>query len=131
MSSETTAIVVSVIAIVIAAVTFFRRGEPVTIQGVTDSLEDAIPLASQLAQVAEIAVQSAEQLKRTGQIQSNDEAFNYALSFVKKWIPATEGIDNEDIIAAINSAVLVASYMADQIPKKPKSMPRVTTTGLL
>lgn len=118
MDANTMTIVVSIIAVLIAAFAVWRSGRPVTLQGVTTELAAAQPLAQELANVATIAVQSAEQLKRTGEIKSNDAAFNYALDFVKKWIPASSGIDNKDIIAAINSAVLVASYLADQIPKK-------------
>src|SRR5688500_8128232 len=104
MSAETTAILVSVIAIVIAAVTFFKRGEPVTIQGVTDSLEAAIPLAREMAEVALTGVRAAEQLKATGRIPDNNAAFDYALQHTQKMFP---DLDRETLTTFIEAAVFL------------------------
>jgi hypothetical protein len=111
MSSETTAIVVSVIAIVIAAVTFFRRGEPVTIQGVTDSLEAAIPLAREMAEVASTGVRASEQLYLTGKI-TKDERFTEAVRYFKTWFP---DLDEDAVIKNIEAAVFLMDQAADKL----------------
>lgn len=108
-----------VVSVIVGIYLFVSRQTPLTAANVTASLESVQPLAQELLTVATIAVNSAEQLKNTGKIDSNDEAFNYALSFVKKWVPAASGIDNADIKAAIESAVLVANFMSEQIKGKP------------
>lgn len=94
----------------------FRRSQAgetvlVTPPSLLEAVERYRPIAVELMEVAQVAVNATEQLKREGKIQSNDVAFNHAIDLVKKWIPDEWEVDNEDVIAAINSAVLVASAL--------------------
>lgn len=118
MSAETLNVILIVLVVLVAVwgvYERYKRGEEVTVTNVVSELKEARPLAEELIAVATIGVQAAEQLKNTGKLPNNDAAFDYALDFVKKWIPASSGIDNADIKNAIESAVLVANYMSEQI----------------
>lgn len=140
MTSETLNVILIILVVLVGAFGVYqkvKRGETVTAGTVVNTIKAAQPLAQELINVATIAVNSAEQLKNTGKIGSNDEAFDYALNFVKKWIPAASGIDNADIKAAIEGAVLVANFMSEQISSKvtpsdttPPAHPIIDRTGL-
>lgn len=125
MDAQTLNVILIVLTVIVAAYALYQRhkaGEAIEAGGVVTELKAAQPLAQELMTVATIAVQAAEQLKNTGKLPDNNAAFEYAVSFIKKWIPAAEGIDNEDIKAAIESAVLVASALTEQIKNlKPVS----------
>lgn len=91
-----------------------RNGQVVTLTGVVDAVKSAEPVALQAKEIVQIAVNSAEQLKREGSIKTNNEAFNHALDLAKQWIPPEWQVSNEDIINFINAAVLVSSALARQ-----------------
>lgn len=129
MSAETLNVVLIVLMVIVAGYSIYqqyRRGEEITIANVATELKEAQPLAQELIAVATVGVQAAEQLKNTGKLADNKAAFNYALNFVKKWIPAASGVDNEDIITAIESAVLVANFMSDQLKQARNLPPEIT-----
>lgn len=92
----------------------YRAGAKVTPSVVLEKLKEARPVAAQLMEIAQAAVNAVEQLRREGKISDNDIAFNHALDLVKKWVPDEWEIDNEDIISAINAAILVASALSRQ-----------------
>lgn len=79
---------------------------------VLDTISDARSRASEIAEIVQIAVNAAEQLKREKQIQTNDEALNHALDLAKRWIPDEWEVPNEDVINFINAAVLQASSLS-------------------
>lgn len=140
MSSETLNIILIILVVVVAGIAVYqksKRGEAIGGELVVSEVKQAIPVAQELIAIATVGVQAAEQLKNTGKLPSNDAAFDYALNFVKKWIPATAGVDNADIKAAIESAVLVANFMSDQLKNRsvtstPSAPPQtlVGRTGL-
>lgn len=114
MSTETLQAVLIILTVGIAGFALYRTyrsGEIITLNGVVDQIRDARPIATQVAEVAQIAVNSVEQIRREGKLQNNDAAFNHALNLVKKWIPDEWEVDNEDIINTINAAVLVSSAL--------------------
>lgn len=113
MDNGTLALVVAVLTAVVAGYFLWKRGGPVTLQGIVSTAQEAVPIAQTLAQVAEIGVQAAEQLATTGKLQKS-ERLDYALNYVKGWSPALQGLDNEKIYAAIESAVLVANALRAQ-----------------
>jgi hypothetical protein len=84
---------------------------------VLDTVQEATPIADELIKVATIGVQAAEQLKNTGKIGGNAEALNYAIDFVTGWSPALASLENEKIIAAIESAVLITNVISEQLNK--------------
>jgi hypothetical protein len=92
----------------------YRNGQSVTLSGVVESVREAQPIVVQLREIAQVAVDATEQLKRTGEIKTNDEAFNHALNLIKQWVPDEWEVGNQDIISAINASVLVASALAKQ-----------------
>lgn len=117
MSAETLNVILIVVVILVASYALYQRhraGEVIDASGIVSTLEASVPLAQELIAVATTGVQAAEQLKNTGKLPDNNAAFEYALNFVKKWIPAASGIDNEDIKVAIESAVLVANALTQQ-----------------
>lgn len=125
MSTETLALLTALATLVIAAVFVWRQwnaGTPVTLSGVEGAIRTATPEAKTLVEVATIGVQAAEQLFRSGKLPK-DERLTYALNYVRKWTPFLEDVDNEDIAAAIESAVLVASFMSDQLGKRTQTLP--------
>lgn len=114
MNGENLQAVLIVVTLIVASFALYRSyksGEIITLNSAVDSVREARPVAVQLAEIAQIAANSVEQLRREGKLQENDVAFNYALNLVKKWIPDEWEIDNEDIINGINAAVLVSSAL--------------------
>ena len=118
-------LIVAAVALVTAGYAVYKLGRIPTVTELVSSVEGGIPVGQDFAQVAEIAVNAAEQLKRQGKIATNDEAFNHALNIAKKYLPALTPIENEKMIAAINAAVLVASALTAQIEAAKTS---ITTT---
>jgi len=110
-------IFVAVVALVVAGYAIYiatQQGKPVTLAGVVEEIKEAVPVALQAKEVVQIAVDTVEQLKRTGEIKTNDEAFNHALNLAKAWLPPDWRVSNEDIISFINAAVLTSSALARQ-----------------
>lgn len=114
---QTILIVLTVLLAGWAVYKAYQRGEEITPTTLVEATTTARPVAAELMEVVQIAVNSVEQLKREGKIRSNDVAFNHALDLAKKWIPDEWEVDNEDLINAINAAVLVASTLSEQAGK--------------
>jgi hypothetical protein len=113
METGTLAIWSAVVLLVVIAVILWRRGEPVTLEGIVSAGDEAAPLSAVLVDVAGIGVQAAEQLFATGRITRGDR-LTYAMNYVKSWSPALAGLENEKVLAAIESAVLVANALRAQ-----------------
>src|SRR6188474_2993380 len=113
MDNGTLALVVAVLTAAVVGYLLWKRGGPVTLQGIVSTAEEAAPIAQELAKVAEIGVQAAEQLFSTGRLPKDDR-LDYALNYVKSWSPALQELDNAKVYAAIESAVLVANALRAQ-----------------
>lgn len=116
MEQETIQTILIVLTLLVAGYALFRKRETIDISTLTPSavleeINSARPIAVELMEIAQVAVNSVEQLRREGKIQSNDVAFNTALDLIKKWVPDQWELDNEDIVNSINAAVLVASAL--------------------
>lgn len=116
MEQETIQTILIVLTLLVAGYALFRKRETIDISTLTPSavleeINSARPIAIELMEIAQVAVNSVEQLRREGKIQSNDVAFNTALDLIKKWVPDQWELDNEDIVNSINAAVLVASAL--------------------
>lgn len=105
-----------------------QHHQPITLSAAVEDVKDAIPIAIQVKDIVQIAVNSAEQLKREGSIQTNDQAFNHALDLAKQWIPPEWQVSNEDIINFINASVLVSSALARQAGNSSTNGKTGTTT---
>lgn len=116
MDNGMVALVLSVVTLIVMAFLLWRRSEPITLEGVITTAEEAVPLARILTEVATTGVQAAEQLAATGKILRSDR-LTYALNYIKGWSPALSGLENEKILAAIESAVLVANALRAQAEK--------------
>lgn len=117
--SEWLPIISLVVAILAVIFAFVRGGTVVTPQSVLTAVDSVRPLASELAAVATIVVQANEQRKRNGQL-TNEQAYHDALNAVRGWVSGIDprfkvSITNDQIIMAINSAVLVASSLTHAI----------------
>lgn len=110
MDTQTILIIVTLLVAAFALYTAYKNkpGE-ITPAVVSNTIKDSTTVAKELMEIVQIATNAAEQLKREGKISSNDAAFNYALNYIKKWIPDSWEISNDDIITAINAGVLVSS----------------------
>lgn len=127
MDIQTTSVILIFLTLLVAGYAAYRlhkQGVVLTPTTVVSELKSAQPMAQELLNVAQIGVQAAEQLKSTGKLPNNDAAFEYALNFVKRWIPGGSDISNKDIESAIESAVLTANYMTSQIEaNRDKTIP--------
>lgn len=100
----------------------FQAGNQITLSSAVEEIKSSVPVALELKEIAELAVASVEQLRREGKITDNNVAFTQALDLTKKWIPDEWEVDNIDIIAAINAAVLVASALSSQAGESSESV---------
>lgn len=116
MDAGYVSILISVLTVGIVAYLFWKRGTQLDAGTLVATVEEAVPIAQTLAQVAEIGVQAAEQYASTGKIP-RDERMTFALNYVKSWSPALASLENEKILAAIESAVLVANALSVQAQK--------------
>lgn len=113
---------ISILALVIAiiAVGFgLTRGKlPLTVEGVNTAIKVVPGIASEINAAANVVVLGIEQIRREGNL-SNEDAYNMALNQMRDWVrlvvPGEIKITNEQIISAINSAILVASALTHQI----------------
>jgi len=78
---------VAVLAAAISAYVWYRSGKPVTVTGLQEAYVQGQSLATELSEVARMAVASAQQLKETGVITTNDAAFNHAFDVINLWFP--------------------------------------------
>jgi len=100
--TELIAIAAGIIALLVAVIAYQRSGQAWSVQGVTETLEAAQPLAQQIEEVATVVVAGIEQLKETGKIQTNDEAFQEAMTHLEEWFP---DVDPERLVPFIEAAV--------------------------
>lgn len=127
MNTETTTLIVAVVALIVAGYAVYKMGRLPTVAELTPLVEKAVPVGQDFAAVAQIVVNEAEQLKRTGKLDSNDAAFAYALKKAKEYFPVLEPLEQDKLISAINASVLVASALTAQIESAKKNLP---TTGM-
>lgn len=115
MTPELTATLVALLAIVIAAVALYQARQPLTVANVSGALQKGTETASELTEVALVAVRASEQLWRTGRIQ-RDQRLTKALNYTRQWFP---DLNDETLLTALESAVLVVNTVVDSMPKKP------------
>lgn len=114
-TTQTILILVTLVLAGWAVYKSYQRGEQVTLSSVVEQVKEAVPVAEELQAIALTAVQAAEQLKNTGKLPDNDAAFEYALNYIRKHVPLLTGIDNNDIVTAIESAVFVVNNISKQV----------------
>lgn len=103
-----------VISAVVAVYLFVSRKTPVTATNVTTAVESVQPLADQVERAATIVVQAIEQARRKGKLDKMPE-YSELLNRVRGWLPVNVEPTNDQVIDAINSAILVASALTNQI----------------
>lgn len=95
------ALICGVVAVVIGLVAYHRSGKPLTVAGVESTLQQGQALAAELREVAEAGVLAAQQLKESGKINTNDEAFQHAFAHIATWFP---GLDPQIVANAVEAA---------------------------
>lgn len=111
---------ISTIAIVLAiaaiAYSFVTRKTPLTAANVTTAINAVPSLAAEVNSAATLVVQSYEQARRKGKLVS-DPPLNKVMNQVRGWLPKWAKVEasNEQIVEAINSAILMASLVTNQI----------------
>lgn len=92
----------------------YQHGTVLTPVEIADQVKAARPIAIEISEIAQIAVNSIEELRRQGKIVDNKEALSRAFDLTRKWIPDEWEISNEDIFSALDAAILVASALRTQ-----------------
>jgi hypothetical protein len=87
---ELIALLAGIAALILGGIAYQRSGRPWTVQGMTETLEASRPLANEIRETAEVVVSGIQQLKETGKIQTNDEAFREAMKHLRGWFPQVE-----------------------------------------
>lgn len=103
-----------VVAIIAIAYVFLSRQTPVTAANVTNAINAVPSLAAEVEKAATIVVQGIEQARREGKLD-NVPAYGQLLNQVRSWLPVNIKPTNEQILSAINSAILLASLATNQI----------------
>lgn len=107
-------VVVSVLAVAFAAYAIFVSKSSLSAASVVAALEEGVVDAQELADVALTAVSAAEQLWRGGHIQK-DARLDNAFEYIRSWYP---DVDQDAIIMALESAVLVVNGIVANLPEK-------------
>lgn len=113
MSTDLLSILALIAAIGAIAYAFWQSKKPVTAANVLTAVQSVPSLATELSTVATMFVQANEQRKKEGNI-TNQQAYQDALNKVRGWFPVEIGLSNDQIIGAVQSAILVASAMTAQ-----------------
>lgn len=112
--------VISIIAIAIAigalAYAFYKSGVPVTVEGVTTTLQELPPLADDIRTELEMIVLGVDQLTHNGDINTDDEAFQKAFAVAQKRWP---GIDPEALAVFIEGVYNVTLGRNKPAPVTP------------
>lgn len=120
MNADMWQVLLIVATLVVAGYALYKSHQndtQITPMLLAETVQEAIPVAKQLQEIAQLAVNSVEQLRRERKITDNNIAFRTAIERTKKWLPAEWQVDNEDIVAAVNGAILVASALSRQAGK--------------
>lgn len=115
MTSETIWIITAVVAVALAAYALYKSKQPLTVENVSTALTDAVPLAQELTEVALTGVRASEQLWRNNKIE-RDERFTHAFNYVDQWFGGA--LDEDQIVTALESAVLVTKALVERLPDK-------------
>lgn len=122
MDINTITILASVlVAIAVSFFALWRSGQPLSVQAVTESFADAQSLAIELREVAEMAVAASQQLKESGKITSNQEAFDRAVKHVDGWLETfwpneKNDLDPQVVRNAVESAYFYLKQMKSALP---------------
>lgn len=92
----------------------YRQGQEITVPGVLEAVAEARPVALEVKEIAQLAVNAVEQARREGKITDNNIAFDKAYTMAKAWIPDEWEIPDSQLIETINGAILVASALSAQ-----------------
>lgn len=121
---------VAIVAVIYAVVASKR---PLTVKGVSDAVNMVPRIATEISAAATTVVQGIEQVKREGEL-TNEQAYDMALDQMREWVklvvPVEIKIGNDQIISAINSAILVASALTNQIIESKKVVAEIEGTTL-
>lgn len=114
----------------------YLKGDVVTVSGIAGSLEAAVPIGKEVVDVAQTVVNAIEQERRQpGSPITDSEAFSRATSEVRGWLNAL-GIDgaevtDQQILTAVNSAILVASSLSHQIKADKATVGEAAQKGVV
>lgn len=114
--SEWFGIAALIIAIVAVGYVFISRQTPLTAANVTTAVNAVPSLATEVEKAATVVIQSYEQARRKGKLV-NDPPLNKVMNQVRDWLPDWAKVEasNDQIVEAINSAILMASLVTSQI----------------
>lgn len=107
------ALVIAIIAIVYA---FIVSNKPLTAANVTTAINAVPSLATEVEKATTIVVNAYEQARRKNKLVI-DPPLNEVMNKVRGWLPKWAKVEatNDQIIEAINSAILMASLVTNQI----------------
>lgn len=122
-TAEWITLIVAFVAIALSTLAYYRSDKPVTVEGVQEAIVSGKTLAAELAEVATMAVASAQQLKDSGKIDTNQKAFNHAFDYINQWFPA---LDRKIIAGAVEGAY--GMYKLSMLAAKTIDVPQVDVT---
>lgn len=105
-----------VVSLIVGLYLFVSRQTPLTAANVTTAINAVPSLATEVEKAATVVIQSYEQARRKGKLV-NDPPLNKVMNQVRDWLPdwAKVKASNDQIVEAINSAILMASLVTNQI----------------
>lgn len=107
-------IVITFLLAAFALYKIYQGGGSVSATEIADQIKAARPIAIEISEIAQVAVNATEELRRQGKITENKVALSHAFDLTRKWIPDEWEISNEDIFSALDAAILVASALRNQ-----------------
>lgn len=114
--SEWISIAAIIIAIAAVGYSFYSKQTVVSGSNLSAAITAIPSLATEVDKAATIVVQSYEQARRKGQLENTPE-LNEVMNRVRGWLPEEiqDAVTNDQVVEAINSAILIASAMTNQI----------------
>lgn len=118
MSAEVAQIVGFLLVVVIAAFLLWQGQQLINVANVVAAAKQAVPLAMEVKEVAEMAVLAAEEYADKGKLNTSDEKLRFAIGVFKRWIPVSRQVSDEDMLVAIHSFIPVVNALKAQFAPK-------------
>lgn len=103
-----------------------KAGKEITVPGILEAVAEIRPVALEVKDIVQVAVNAVEQARREGKITDNNVAFRNAYNMAKKWIPDEWEVPDDELVEYINGAVLVASSLSRQAGVSSENVTRIS-----
>lgn len=100
----------SFLALAVVVYLFWKSEKTPTLTELEKAFVQTQSLAEELNKVGLMGVAAAEQLKTTGKIDTNEEAFNVAFDYIATW-PGLEHLDRKQVARAVEGSYRIYKEM--------------------